>query len=178
MSVRSGPLTPAPPNVSSSLAAAAAAAYDSLGITCKSNFILIKHIPAQPWTNIYINLQFFSLRFFFLFIFCWDLILSIASVGSYNTSRHSPCSPSQTSSSGLYPLNSNSSVPFPSSNPGNLNHQNDATQINVASLKILNKNLINFNFAGLISPGVSVPIPVAIPVQTTDMTSSYWSRLQ
>lgn len=44
---------------------------------------------------------------------------------------------------------------------------------------IFQKRINSVQFPGLISPGVSVPIPVAIPVQTTDMTSSaYWSRLQ
>ncbi|XP_031632545.1 paired box protein Pax-6 isoform X1 [Contarinia nasturtii] len=114
MSVRSGTLTPGPSVSASSLAAAAAAAYDSLGLVSGPN-----------------------------------------SASTYNTSRHSPSSPSQTSSAGgLYSFNSQSSVPF-----GLPNSSNGTT--------------------GLISPGVSVPIPVAIPVQTTDMTSSaYWSRLQ
>lgn len=78
MSVRSGPLTPGPSVSASSLAAAAAAAYDSLGLVSGPN-----------------------------------------SGGTYNTSRHSPSSPSQTSSGGLYSFNSNSSVPFGLPNSSN-----------------------------------------------------------
>lgn len=78
MSVRSGPLTPGPSVSASSLAAAAAAAYDSLGLVSGPN-----------------------------------------SVSTYNTSRHSPSSPSQTSSGGLYSFNTNSSVPFGLPNTSN-----------------------------------------------------------
>lgn len=79
MSVRSGPLTPGPSVSASSLAAAAAAAYDSLGLVSGPN-----------------------------------------SGSTYNTSRHSPSSPSQTSSAGgLYSFNSNSSVPFGLPNSSN-----------------------------------------------------------
>lgn len=79
MSVRSGPLTPGPSVSASSLAAAAAAAYDSLGLVSGPN-----------------------------------------STSTYNTSRHSPSSPSQTTSAGgLYSFNSNSSVPFGLPNSSN-----------------------------------------------------------
>lgn len=133
MSVRSGPLTPGPSVSASSLAAAAAAAYDSLGLVSGPN-----------------------------------------SASTYNTSRHSPSSPSQTSAGGLYSFNANSSVPFglPNSSNGTTGKQ---------YIRFVFQFHINrlVNLIGLISPGVSVPIPVAIPVQTTDMTSSaYWSRLQ
>lgn len=79
MSVRSGTLTPGPSVSASSLAAAAAAAYDSLGLVSGPN-----------------------------------------SASTYNTSRHSPSSPSQTSSAGgLYSFNSQSSVPFGLPNSSN-----------------------------------------------------------
>lgn len=79
MSVRSGPLTPGPSVSASSLAAAAAAAYDSLGLVSGPN-----------------------------------------SVSTYNTSRHSPSSPSQASSAGgLYSFNTNSPVPFGLPNSSN-----------------------------------------------------------
>lgn len=79
MSVRSGPLTPGPSVSASSLAAAAAAAYDSLGLVSGPN-----------------------------------------SASTYNTSRHSPSSPSQASSAGgLYSFNTNSPVPFGLPNSSN-----------------------------------------------------------
>lgn len=119
MSVRSGPLTPAPPNVSSSLAAAAAAAYDSLGIACKYKLPLYLKVARDPGYRHAPHSNISSHNY------CRHLsppnsllIVCTASVGSYNTSRHSPCSPSQASSGGLYSLNGNSAVPFPSSNPG------------------------------------------------------------
>lgn len=47
------------------------------------------------------------------------LVVSSASGTNYNSARHSPLSPSQSANSGLYPLNSNSSVPFGLTNSSN-----------------------------------------------------------
>lgn len=92
-----------------------------------------------------------------------------------SSARHSPCSPSQSGCS-LYPLNSSVPTSFGIANPAN-----GTTGIYrkkaYAVVRINRTNCLNF-FTGLLSPSISMPIPVAIPVQTTDMTSQYWSRLQ
>lgn len=170
MSVRSGPLTPTASSVSaSSLAAAAAAAYDSLGlvvsgsssggsVTRRNDSDITAHSDTKS---------------------CGCLLSSttgcarcIGNSSAYNSARHSPSSPSQNGSS-IYPLNP--STPF-----GLTNNTNGATGKYPRHSYYFQLTLISAIsiVAGLISPGVSVPIPVAIPVQPSDMTSQYWSRLQ
>lgn len=145
MSVRSGPLTPTASSASTpSIAAATAAAYDSIGLIASG---------ASTSTN------------------------NVLSSGSavYSSARHSPCSPSQ-SSSNLYPLNSNPPTPFGISNStggstGNIDHRPSLEMRNVL---IENWMLRRSNLSGRLGPdprrdsranhGHVVPVLVAPPV--------------
>lgn len=93
--------------------------------------------------------------------------------------RHSPCSPSQGVAS-VYQMNGSSPASYGTANTpnGTTGTVFDLISYNWDGDLHLTMLIIVYTLLGLISPGVSVPVPVVLPGQTADMTSQYWSRLQ
>lgn len=111
-----------------------------------------------------------------------------AQYAAHPSRHHTPCNPTVAHQQ---PQHGNYGNPASVGSNSNLNSSTSSTGTHVAQYGTLNFNskfIHNFNqffpflfvycglFVGLISAGISVPIQISTP--STDISGSYWSRLQ